>query len=217
MSTLGTIKTEIADDLARDDLASPITNAINAAIRKWEGTRFHFNEKLFKLNTVADQEYYAWTSLLNSDGSALDTGVTLLEIDSITLLQSSEPYTLWARTQLWMDTYAVPNSQHSGASTDYAIYADQLRLFPIPDQVYPITISGLARLKTLAADNDANGWVTEGRDLIRHQAKISLYRDKLRDMKGVELARDGVREALEQLTRKYEAKVSSGRLTPWGY
>ncbi len=217
MSTFGAIKTEIADDLARDDLDSAIGAAIAAAIRRWEGTRFHFNEKIYKLTTVSGQEYYPWSLLTNTDDTALGAGETLLEIDSITLIQSSEPYPLWPKTQAWMDTFALPNSQHTGAATDYAIYADKLRLFPVPDQAYVVTISGLARLKTLSGDADTNAWCTEGRDLIRHQAKISLYRDKLRDVKGKDLAQDGVTEALSQLERKKNAKTATGRLQPYGY
>ena len=59
MATLGDLQTAITNELGRDDLASDITNAIKAAIRRWEGERFHFNEKRYLLTTVADQEYYS--------------------------------------------------------------------------------------------------------------------------------------------------------------
>jgi hypothetical protein len=57
--------------------------------------------------------------------------------------------------------------------------------------------------------------MTNGEALIRAQAKILLYRDIVRDMEGVNLAKDALAEALEPLMRRRSAKVQTGRIAPW--
>jgi hypothetical protein len=215
MSTLGTMKTRIADEIVRDDLSSQIANAITTAIAVWSPTRFHFNEKRYSLSTVASTEYYALSSLTNTDGSALDTDETLVEIDSVTLTYNNQPYPLWDMTQQAVDREQSPSSLYTGQPSAYAIFADQIRLHPIPDAAYSCTLSGLARLGTLSSDAATNAWMTTGEALIRNQAKLIIYRDIVRDMDGVALAKDALREALEPLQRRMAAKVVTGRIAPW--
>lgn len=216
MSDLVTMKTRISDELVRDDLSSQIANAIAEAIRDHEGTRFWFNEKRFRLVTVASQEYYdLTTALTNTDATALDAGEALLETDSVTILDSGEAYPLTERTQQAMDRGQSLST--TGTPCEYAIFGDELRLSPIPDDAYEITISGLARLKTLSAGSDTNAWMTEGEALIRHRAKKLIYRDVVRDPDGKALAEEAEAEALMKLERKTAAKVGTGRIRPWSY
>ncbi len=216
MTNLVTMKTRISDELVRDDLSSQIASAIAEAIKDHEGTRFFFNEKRFRLVTVADQEYYDLaTALTNTDETTLSAGEGLIEIDSVTILDSGEAYTMNDRTQQAADRWQSLTT--TGTPCDYALFGDQLRLMPIPDAVYTITISGLARLKTLSADSDTNAWMTEGEALIRHRAKKLIYRDVVRDPDGKALADEAEAEALMKLERKTAAKVGVGRIRPWGY
>ena len=215
MSTFGTMKTRIADEIVRDDLSSQIANAVISAIAIWAPTRFHFNEKRYLLTTVASQEYYALSSLTNTDGSAIGTGETLIEVDSFTLTYNDQPYVLDDRTQQWIDREQAPAATYTGQPAFFGFFGDQIRLAPIPDAAYVGTISGLAQLATLSADADSNSWMTEGEGLIRAQAKIILYRDIVRDMEGVSLAKDALAEAYGPLERKMAAKATTGRIAPW--
>lgn len=215
MSTLLAMKTRIADEIVRDDLSSQIANAITTAIALWSPTRFHFNEKRYSLNTVAGTEYYALSSLTNTDGSALDTGETLIEVDSFTLTYNNQPYPLQDMTQQAVDREQSPSSLYTGQPWGYAIFADQIRLHPIPDQVYACTISAHAQLGSLSSDASTNAWMTDGEALIRNQAKIILYRDIVRDAEGVQLAMAALAEALDPLRRRMAAKASTGRIAPW--
>ena len=215
MSTFGTMKTRIADEIVRDDLSAQIANAVLSAIAIWAPTRFHFNEKRYLINTVVDQEYYALSSLTNTDGSAIGTGETLIEVDSFTLTYNDQPYVLDDRTQQWIDREQAPAATYTGQPAFFGFFGDQIRLAPIPDAAYVGTISGLAQLSTLSAEADSNAWMTEGEGLIRAQAKIMLYRDIVRDMEGVSLAKDALAEAYGPLERKMAAKATTGLIAPW--
>lgn len=217
MTTYAAMQTRIADELARDDLASQTQKAIQTAIGTWEGFRFGFNEKRFLLTTVADQEYYAWSALTDTSSNALGTGASLLEIDSIRIEYNGQWFPLTERTQSWMDEEQAPAAQFTSVPYDYAIYEDTLRLSPIPDAAYTITISGLARFATLSADADTNAWMTEGEALIRNQAKMHLYLDVIDDTEGYARSEKALQMALTSLERKSSAKRGTGRIAAWGY
>lgn len=220
MTTYLVMQMRIADELVRDDLASQIKNAINDAIYTWEGARFHFNERRYLLNTVADQEYYDMgpPTLLLHDSTALGTGEAVLELDSITITVNSMPYPLTPRTQQWFDRYTAPATFWTGQPDSYGIYNSQLRLYPIPDAAYPLNISALGRLapNPLTADADTNSWMTGSAEaLIRQQAKYIIYRDIVRDAEGKANASEGINEAQYQLERKAAGKLYTGTQRAW--
>lgn len=226
MTTFSAMQTRIADDITRSDLTTQIANAINDAIKTWEGVRFAFNEKRYLIRTVPSQEYYdlSGSGLLNFDASVTDTGEMVLEIDSITNTVSNFPYPLRERTQQWFDRYQSLPSQYTGQPDSYGIYGNQLRLFPIPDGsgpevdgAYNIRISALARLgpNPLGEADDTNAWMTEGEILIRNQALVSLYRHPLKDAESKAVAQEAVDEQFLSLTRKRDAKAGTGTISPW--
>lgn len=226
MTTLAVMRARIADDITRTDLSSQITNAINDAIKLWEGERFAFNEKRYLINTVDGQEYYdlSGVGLLNHDESATATGEMVLEIDSITNTVNDYPYPLEPRTQQWFDTYQSLPTQYKGQPDSYGIYGNRLRLFPVPDASgpgvggsFPIRVSCLARLgpNPLVNDGDTNDWLTEGEVLIRSHAKIILGRFPLRDQELIALAQNDADNAYTSLKRKMAAKAFTGRIAAW--
>ncbi len=215
MSDFITMVNRIANDLTRDDLTAEIKQAINDAIKTWEGERFGFNEVRYSLPTVPGQEYYG---LSEPSG-----GGRVLEIDSITITVNNEPYPLTPRTQQWFDRNQSLPTVYTGQPDSYAIYADQLRLFPVPDSAgpnngsYDLTLSTLAQLgpSPLVNDTDTNAWMTDGEQLIRAQALRNLYRFPLRDADGRALAEDMINEAMWHLKRKMAAKAYTGTIRPW--
>ena len=166
------------------------------------------------LSTVASTEYYALSSLTNTDGSALADGETLIEIDSFTLTYNNQPYPLNDMTQQWVDREQSPSSLYTGQPWGYAIYADQIRLHPIPDQVYACTISGLAQLGTLANDNASSAWMTDGEALIRQRVKAMIYSNVIRDPELANEARGIEREELAALVSATTLKKATGRILP---
>lgn len=219
MSTFLAMQTRIIDDTLRDDLQNQIKNAINDAIDLQEGERYKFNERRYRILTVASQEYYDLTTptLLDKDGAA--TTDTLLELDDITCTVNDWPYPLTPRTQQHVNMWQ--STTYQGQPADYTIYGGQLRLWPIPDQEYRLDLMGLARLgpRPLSNDNDTNAWMTDGAGIIRGTAKMLLY-DKLRDEAGVaeavrEIVRFGGNPEPASAKRKMAAQAFTGRIRPW--
>lgn len=216
MTTLSVLKARIADDLRRTDLTGQIAGAVSDAIKRWEGERFWFNEKRFRIDTVANQEEYEIPgSLINTDGSELAAGENLFEVDVVRVLEGSSYYPLADRTEQFFAEYQTPVAFHTGVPNYYGIYANRIRLGPVPDKAYQIDVSGLARLATLK-DGDTNAWTDEAESLIRHQALAEIFRTVTRDPDGFQLANGAVQDALVYLKAKSSNKITRGRIKAWG-
>ncbi len=119
------------------------------------------------LQTVAGQELY----------SAIDLPLlaAMPAISNIQVIAFNNRYSLRSRTKDWMDEQSVSPSWQ-GLPTDYAIVnGTSVRLYPIPNDVYPLIIYGTTRFYPLVNNSDYNCWTNRGEALIRQEAKRLLF------------------------------------------
>lgn len=179
-SNYGQMQLSIAVELGnRTDIlynTGVIQAAIQTAIAKWERSRFYFNEinAINAFNTAAAQEYYT---------SADYAGIaTIAHIDKIWALVGNNRYFFEPRTMQYLDEVSVnPNVAAPSVGCDYAYYAETLRIYPIPDGAYPISIQGTKRFTALSASTDSNVWTADADALIRAEAKLDIYANYLKD------------------------------------
>lgn len=185
-SNYGAMQHQVADELGdRTDLLqplgdsgltlSPIQNAIQSAIAKWEREPFYFNEyyAINLFNTAADQEFY---SVADEAAIALMPKITRIHI-----LVNNNRFTIYQRTWQYLEDISVNPSVVTSIPVDYAYFAEQVRLYPIPDGSYPLTMNGNNRLTALVNAADANAWTEDAYDLIRSEAKLILAQEVLHD------------------------------------
>jgi len=201
MSNLGLMTARINDELGDARSSGRIPNAIQAAIRFYESERFWFNEGESCASTVVDQQAYA-------------TPTDYLEPDSLTVTDTVEDvrYTLTRRSWSWIRLHLIDQDTKTRPD-DWAYYADQIWLYPVPDQVYTLTMSYLKRLDTLSAFTDTNEWMTHGEELIRSRAKWDLLLHTIRDYDAAQSMAGAVEDALFNLRGKSEQKISSGKMS----
>lgn len=173
----GQMQATIAYELGnRTDLTTQIQNAIQTAIAKWERNRFYFNElnAINAFNTVASQEYYT---------SANYAGIgTIAHIDKIWALVGNNRYYFEPRTMQYLDEVSVnANVAAPSVGCDYAYYAETLRIYPIPDGAYPISIQGTQRFSSLVLSGDSNVWTQDAEALIRTEAKMDIFLNVIKD------------------------------------
>lgn len=188
MSTLTQLYTRIILDTDRDDMGSggeleqAKIDAVADAIEKNADELFWFNRKSGTVSTVASTAAVALPSgmriplVVNYNGSAL-LKVRLEEIEAAE--NATSPIT--------------------GPPAQWAEDEGAVHLYPIPNAVYSLVVSGIA---DLGVPSSTNEWTTEGYDLILCEAKIILCRGPLRDPDGLALAKDGREEALTKLRRE---------------
>lgn len=167
MTTYATMRTRILDEYVNEKLtAAQVNSAIQSAIAYYQRKRFYFTESRSEtFPTVISQEFY---------GAAANANIPNLSlIDELTITVNGLRYAL--RALNWEEIDWISTTTTSvGAPTDYCYYAQQIRLYPIPDAVYTVRISGLIRFAALSADGDSNAWMTDGEELIRQRAKWDL-------------------------------------------
>lgn len=183
---------QIADELGdRQDLLapladsgltlSPIQNAIQSAVSKWEREPFYFLESyqtLFTTNGnipvgLSGQEFYT-----SADGAAIATAPNIVKLR---VLVNDNRYTLTKRTWSYLEDISVNPNVTSSYPSDWSYFGEQIRLYPIPSQAIPVQGSYDQRLTNLVNNSDSNVWTQDAFDLIRSEAKLILAREVLHD------------------------------------
>ena len=200
MSTYGTMQSRIADDIARTDLTSQIRTAILNAIVYYSVERFWFNQGVATAATVDAQQNY-------------DLPSDFIAADSLRITVNSSVYDLFPRTKQYIDQLTVTAS-HEGQPSDYAIYAEDFWLWPIPDAVYTLTLAYHKKFAVLSASADTNAWMVEAEQLIRNRAEWELYGTLLRDIAMANACKSMELEALANLKNMTGRQVASGTITP---
>ena len=167
MTTYAIMKARIADEFVNESITTAqIENAIKTAIKHYEREGFWFNQKTGTFATVASQETYA--SADNAD---------IPYIVRIDTMRSSFGNILKPLTNEQIED--MQDGSIEGSPGFYTRYENEIRLYPIPDTAYTITMGYVYKLTTLAADADTNAWTDECEELTRQAAKRILCTDIL--------------------------------------
>lgn len=162
-----------------DLLLSPIQNAIQSAIAKWERESFYFTETyttLFNTNGNVPSGYPGQEFYTSVDGAGVATAPRIIKLR---VLVDGQRYTLTPRTWQYLEDTSVNPMVTSSYPSDWSYFAETIRLYPIPSQVMPVQASYDARQTALVNESDNNVWTQDAYDLIRTEAKLILAREVL--------------------------------------
>jgi hypothetical protein len=211
MTTRGTMQARIRRELrVGTRLDADIPDAINTAIDAYAGERFSWAESRTAcvFNTVADTEFYDQNS---AGASAL---ARLIEIDWVSLVVGNSTYELRDMRPDAAEWIGVTTAK--GQPFRYSWYEEKLRLWPIPNGVYPIRVAGLFRVAPPADDNEAgNPWMTTAETLIRCRAKAELARHRMQEAALAEAMDIEAAKALSILIGKTVGRIGTGCLVPF--
>lgn len=206
MTTFATMRNQILDDLNRtkaDDLTATCENSIKTAIAHYEKQRFWFLEKQSTTSTVNGQEYYP-------------VPTDFYDNDSLVIRVNNYTYPLNERTYATLEDWFVRSSVFTGYPSDYTIYSTgetaQIRLYPVPNGAYTLTLSYYGKLAEVNAESDTNTWFKpEGEALIRARAEFLLYAQKLRDYDAAQAVKIIENEELAQIDKLTKMRQFTGR------
>ncbi len=209
MTTLAIMKDRIARELRRTNLTTAIAEAITTAIQAYDHERFYVNESRENtFLTVANQEFYGV-----ADAAFL---AFLTKIDFVFLAIGNTPFELWPQLPRVMED-AATNSTARGQPTEYGWYQEQIRLFPIPPEIWTVRVAGVYTETAPLSDNEiGNFWMTKGERLIRSRAKQELALHVLKDLELAQLTGGAATEAYDQLNLATTrlTKTGGGRVVP---
>jgi hypothetical protein len=206
-NTLGQMKLDVADELARPDLTTQIASKIAEAIDFYQAERFWWSESRdITFSTVAGQEFYGV-----ADNPAIPT---LSAFDYVILYIGSIPWPIARRTDVEIEVLNQ-NGLMKGQPWNWAYYNEQLRLGPVPDTIYPMRIAAHQNVAPPANDTAAgNPWMTNAETLIRSRAKYLIYLHVIRNMELAEAMAAAVTESFDMLKGKTNRLVGRGIIAP---
>lgn len=220
MTTYVILRNRISDDVrsvstaSSSDISSQIAAEVLSAVAYYAREPFYFNTKTNTFSTVANQEYYS--------SSDLSDIATLVKIFTMTVTQNS--IKMPVKPISFADIDDAQTGQVIARPTYYAYFKQNIRLYPIPDAVYTMTMAYVYKLTALSADADTNAWTTDAEELIRARASRRLYENVVRNPGRAEIARMQEAEALAALKRETRMRTSPAILrvdqalvTPAGY
>lgn len=187
-NTYQQLQTRVQNEVLGSPTATDIQNAIQDAINMFERQTFFFNNirvfggssgSLSTLQTTPGKEFYS-----NVDLPIL---LNIPHISNVVVIAFSNRYPLNQRTPQWIDQQSV-STTWKGLPSDFCMMEDgALRLYPIPDQIWPIVLNATIRFKPLTAPSDYSAWTNRAERLTRMAAKMLLFRDIVRDAEQMQI------------------------------
>ena len=179
--TFGDMKTRVKYETLGPATMDDVTNAIQDAIAAFDQEQFWFSDIRYfaplgsggsQLNTSRGKEYYSWQDLPSL--------VNMPHIRHVSVYAFGNRYELFPRTPQWFARQSI-NPNWNALPTDWCWEAGALRLYPIPNDTYPLIVLGTMRFRPPTTDADTSPWFVEGEQLIRAEAKRLLFTNIDRD------------------------------------
>ncbi len=171
MPDFGTMVARIESEIHRTNINAPVRSAILSAILHYEeGPSFHFNSERATASTIIDNKYVPLPAEPDSPEFVDFLGTHPLQI---TVNQSTYPLNRRGHDYLQLiDLDAVVGR---GIPFDWCYEDNQIRLYPIPQEAFTLTLYYKSKLTPITADGTDNAWTTDGERLIRARAKWDVY------------------------------------------
>lgn len=201
MADLATLKSRIASELHRTDLTAQIAYAITDAINEYQGQRFAFNQTQGTFATVAGTEYYT---------NLTDIG----EIDAIKGAYSGVDLVL--KPEAWVVLESIRTSTTiRSRPTRWAWWRNRIRLYPVPEAVYTMTVSYLQKVDVPATAGASNIWTTEAEELIRCATKRRVYAEFIWDYDNAKIAAGAEATQFARLKRELNQLETGALVGAW--
>lgn len=202
------LEVQIADDLARGDLTSQITDAVNTAIRSYRFERLGFNEK------------YRATATLSSSANVIalsDITPRFRKIDRIRMKRNANDYfEMGKKDYEWL--MDLQDIEVATLPTEYCLYSNRIYFDCKADQDYEILIDGIYEVTDNASlsysVSDTSAWFNDAKELIRHRAKRELYAHVIKDFELAASSASAEQEALRILKGESNEERATGRIHP---
>lgn len=197
MSTYSELLEQLAEEVDEPMLIPLIPLHMQRAVARYQSIRFWFNEVVETASTAIGDRYVDWPA-------------TFIELDTFEVTDAGNTYALEPLTYQELDRLDLSGA--TGVPQWYAPIDRKWRLYPIPDRVFPLTISGLKLIEVPSGTNEASVWTREAPGLIAAATKASLYASKpataaaAASMAMVEMIE------LEALQRRTHQALATGRL-----
>ena len=204
MATYGGAIDLILTELNRQDtsITAVVEREFLKAIESYAHERWWFNEARISF-TASTTIYYPLANL----------SATILEIDQLSVTINSSNVELEEVTHQAMHRMDV--SGQTGAPSHWALFAEQIRLYPKPATAttYQVDLMGTKKLATLSASTDTNAWTTEALNLIAARTEKVVCARKFKDFEAAQMYQVAEDQEYAKLRDRAERLQSTGKLS----
>ncbi len=193
----------IAREIGNSGLKQEIREAINTAIDAYTDQHHFFAEARTTFTTQAGTEYYPLPpDFVHAVNVKKFISNTFLDLRRVTFLE--------------LDGRQLDKTSTSQPFL-YAIWEEQFRLYPTPDDAYEIHVSYYKSLSGLDKPDDKNDWLSKAEALIRSRAKWELFTHVLYDAQRAASMAQAESRGFSALKQKDVARTTLGfvRKTEW--
>lgn len=205
--TFADLKQSIITELNRDDLDDVVNDFVAERIRHYQRLFFYAAQVVGYVNTAVGTAIYASQATQEGDSVATE----FVRIDFIRLnyqsvwqwISGPVPY----ETLLHADVNipSVPSVPTSWAKRD-GIF----RLFPVPDAIYQLELTGLGKIPIPDNDDASNFWTEDAADLIRTSTVAQIYLRRVKNAQAYQAANTATEDAFDSLTLESVMKGTRG-------
>ena len=175
MADFGTMVARIESEIHRTNINVAVRSAILSAILHYEeGPAFHFNSERSVASTVDGEKYM----LLPAEPQAPEF-VDFLGTHPLQITVNQSTYPLNRRTHDYLQLIDLDAVVGRGIPFDWCYEDNQIRLYPIPQQAYVLTLYYKSKLTPITVDTTDNAWTSAGERLIRAHAKMDIYQNTI--------------------------------------
>jgi len=185
-NNLGDLKARIIAETDRDDLGpgQPLEQQLLGSIQR--AIDYHSDEAFwFNLHSAPAAVAGGWDTVVRPYAIRITERVLL---DGCPLRK--------------MSLAEIERIRGSGRPSAWSNDGDLIRLRPVPDGSFSLTVAGVAQIDAPENDSDESVWTTQAQDLIAARTRFLLFRDVFRDSEGTQLAAQAEGEALTKLRRE---------------
>jgi hypothetical protein len=205
MATKSVLAAQIARELTRNNLSTEINEAIDEAIDLHRTTRLKFNvTRDEEFSTVAAQFKYA-----TGDDAVIPK---FFGFDAVIVYDSGVAFIINEIDHIDMERL-IDTDRTSTRPYCFSYYNDELFLYPVPDKVYTVKLMGhLDVAAPVTVEETDNAWMVHAYNLIKHQAKSLVARNKMRNMDLAAVEELAVKKALSVLVGERNLKTRRKRI-----
>jgi hypothetical protein len=203
MATYGGAVDLILTELNRADtsITAVVEREILKAIEYYGPYKFWFNEARVSF-TASNTIYYALENM----------SAYLFEIDQACVTVSGSVLELDLQSHADLQTQDMTGV--TGYPTDYALFANQIRLYPKPASgtTYQVDLDGTKRIATLSASTDTNEWTDEALNLICARVEKNICARKFKDFDSAQMYQVAEDQELQRLKERGDKLVTTGSI-----
>lgn len=163
-----TLKQNLITSLNRSDLTAEVDSQIQEVIRGLQRDWFYISAVRQTLPTVVGQVFY-------------DIPTDMVSIDFVRLLYANTWQFLRKVEYDYLLILDTNNPSSTSPPLNWSPFDSKIRIYPAPDQIYTLELTGNQKIPVPATDATTNFWTEGASELVKYLTLAQIYQTRIND------------------------------------